>query len=59
MGLISSLFNITSSRYVPFPQPLQLQFLHHGSIKVYLFFPFALIPFSTTVLVTICGSTAS
>jgi len=40
MGLISSLFNIASSRDVPFRQPLQLQFLHHGSTKAYLCSPF-------------------
>ena len=40
MGLISSLFNIASSRNVPFCQPLQLQCLHHGSTKAYLCSPF-------------------
>ena len=36
MGLISSLFNVASSRDVPFCQPLQLQYSHHGSTKAYL-----------------------
>ena len=53
MGSISSLFNITSSRDVPFHQPLQLQYLHHGSTKAYLCSPLFLIPFSTTKQVTI------
>ena len=37
MGFISSLFNIASSRDVPFRQPLQLQCSHHGSTKAYYF----------------------
>jgi len=41
MGSISSLFNIVSSRDVPFCQPLQLQYLHHGSTKAYLCSPFS------------------
>ena len=50
MGSISSLFNIASSRDVPFRQPLvlQLQYSHHGSTKAYLCSPLFLIPFSTT-----------
>jgi len=40
MGLISSLFNVALSRDVPFHQPLQLQYLHHGSTKAYLSSPF-------------------
>jgi len=43
MDLISSLFNVASSRDVPFHQPLQLQCLHHGSTKAYLCSPFVLI----------------
>jgi len=39
MGLISSLFNVASSRDVPFCQLLQLQCSHHGSTKVLLCFP--------------------
>ena len=39
-ALISSLFNVTLSRNVPFRQPQQLQCLHHGSTKAYLCFPF-------------------
>ena len=35
MGLTSSLFNVTSSRDVPFHQPQQLQCSHDGSTKVY------------------------
>ena len=33
IGLICSLFNVTSFGDVPFHQLLQLQCLHHGSIK--------------------------
>jgi len=39
-GLISSLFNVTSSGDVPFCQPQQLQRLHHGSTKAHLCPPF-------------------
>ena len=39
-GLISSLFNVTSSQDVPFLQPLQLQCSYHGSIEAYLCSPF-------------------
>jgi len=53
MGLISLLINVASSRDVPFCQPLQLQCLHHGSTKTYLYSPLFLIPFSTMVKVTI------
>ena len=41
MGLISSLFNVASSRDVPFRQPLQLQSSHHGFTKAYLCYIFA------------------
>ena len=47
MGLISSLFNVASSRDMPFHQPLQLQCLHHRSTKAYLCSLFV-IPFPTT-----------
>jgi len=40
IGLISSLFNVASSRDVPFHQLLQLQCSHHGSTKAYLCSPF-------------------
>jgi len=49
MGLISSLFNVASSRNVPFCQLQQLQCLHHGSTKAYLCSPLFSILFSTTV----------
>ena len=39
MGLISSLFNITSSRDVPFRQPLLLQCSYHSFTKAYLCSP--------------------
>ena len=39
MGLISSLFNIASSREEPFCQLQQLKCLHHASIKAYLSSP--------------------
>jgi len=45
MGLISSLFNVASSRDVPFCQPLQLQCSHHGSTKAYLCSPLICSPF--------------
>ena len=48
MRLISSLFNITSARDVPFHQPLQPQCLHDGSSKAYLCSPLFSILFSTT-----------
>ena len=48
MGSISSLFNIASSQGVPFCQPLQLQYSHHGSTKAYLCFSLFFIPFSTS-----------
>ena len=48
MGSISSLFKVTSSRDVPFRQPLQLQYSHRGSTKAYPCPPLFLIPFSTT-----------
>jgi len=49
IGLISSLFNVASSRDVPFHQPLQLQCSYGGSTKAYLCSPLFSIPFSTTV----------
>jgi len=55
-GLISSLFNATLSGDVPFRQLQQLQCLHHGSTKAHLCSPLYSIPFSTTALVTICGT---
>ena len=39
-GLIFSLFNVASSRDVPFRQPQQLQCSHHGFTKIYLCSPF-------------------
>ena len=39
-GLISLLFNVTSSGDVPFCQLQQLQCLHHGSTGAYLWVPF-------------------
>ena len=48
-ALISSLFNVASSRGVPFHQPqLQLQCLHDGSTKAYLYSPLYSIPFFLT-----------
>ena len=38
-GLISSLFNVASSRDVPLRQPQQLQCSHHGFTKNYLCYP--------------------
>ena len=38
-GLISSLFNVTSSGDMPFCKLLQFQCLHHGSTETYLCFP--------------------
>ena len=46
-GSISSLFNVASSRYVPFRQPQKLQSLYHGSTETYLCSPLSSIPFST------------
>ena len=46
-GLISSLFNVTLSRDVPFCQPL----LVNGSTKAYLCSPLFSIPFSSTAQV--------
>jgi len=37
IGLISSLFNVTLSRDVPFYQPLQLQCSYYGSTELALF----------------------
>ena len=51
-GLISSLFNVASSRDVPFRQP---QCSHHGFTKNYLCSPLYSIPFSFSAKVTICG----
>ena len=51
MGLISSLFNVALSRDAPFRQPLQLQYLYHGSTNAYLCSPLFSIPFSTTAYV--------
>jgi len=45
-GLISPLFNVTSSVDMPFCQPQQLQHLHHGSTKAYRWSPLSFIPFS-------------
>ena len=47
--LISSLFNLTSSRDVPFRQPQQLQCSHHGSSKI-------IFVFLCTAKVAICGT---
>ena len=47
MGLIFALFNVASSRDVPFRQPLQLECLHHGFTKAHLCFPSCSIPFSS------------
>jgi len=55
-GLISLLINVALSRDMPFRQPQQLQCLHHGSIKAYLYSPLCPIPFSLTVYMTICGT---
>ena len=44
MGLISSLFNVTLSRDVPFYQLLQFPCSHHGSTKAYLCSPLFLSP---------------
>ena len=49
MGSISSLFNIASSRDVPFCQPLQLQYSHYGCTKAYLGSSLFLISFSSTM----------
>jgi len=54
-GLISSLFSVASSRDMPFCQPQQLQYLHHGSTKAHLCSPLYSIPFSISALVKICG----
>jgi len=51
--LISSLFNVASSRNVPFRQPQQLQCSHHGFTRKYLCSPLFSIPFSLSVKVTI------
>jgi len=50
--LISSLINVASSWDVPFPQPQQLQCLHHGATFVPLWSP---ILSSQPGKVTICG----
>ena len=50
--LISTLIKVVSSRDVPFHQPQQLQFLHHGATYVLLWSP---ILSSQPRKVTICG----
>ena len=55
-GLISSLFNVASSRDVPFCQPQQLQCSYHGFTKNYLCSPLCSFPFSFSMKVTICGT---
>ena len=46
MDLIFALFDVTSSRDVPFHKPQQIQCLYHGSTKAYLCSPLFSIPFS-------------
>ena len=48
-SLIYSLFNVTSSRDMPFCQPQQLKCLHNSSTKAYLCSPLYFIPLSTAV----------
>jgi len=50
----SSLNNVVRPKTVPFCQPQQLQCLHHGFTKAYLYSPLCSIPLSTTAQVTIC-----
>ena len=50
---ISTLFNITSFRDMPFCQPQQLQCLHHGSDKAQLCSPKCSIPFSIPFSLTV------
>jgi len=45
-GLISSLFNVALSQYVPFCQLQQFHCLHHGSTIAHLCSPLSSIPFS-------------
>jgi len=51
MGSIFALFDVTSSRDVPFCQMQQLQWLHHGFTKACLCSPLCSIPLSTAVYV--------